>query len=126
MSESPNLQLEYRDDCLIIHVHGREILDKTEETMQAIAKAIKARPARATLVDVRAVPGPIVFFNRFQLGKMAGQYLAGIRIGCLLHEEQADPQRIGQLAARNRGAHVELFTGEAEAEAWLKNAPILR
>lgn len=126
MSGSPILQFEYRDDCLVIQVHGREILDKTEETMQAIAEAIKARPVRATLVDVRAVTGPVGYLNRFQLGKMAGHYLAGIRLGCLMHEEQADPQRIGQLAARNRGAHVEIFTDPAEAETWLRNAPILR
>jgi hypothetical protein len=120
MGDHATLQLDYRDNCLVIHVHGRAILDQTEKTMQRIATAITARPVRATLVDVRAVPGRIAFLDRFQLGKMAGQYLAGMRVGCLMHEAQADPQRIGQLAARNRGANVEIFTDPAAAEAWLK------
>jgi hypothetical protein len=126
MVEPHGLQLEYRDDCLIIQAQGRDLFDNMEETMAAIATAIKARPVRATLLDVRAVPGPLNFINRYQLGKTAGQHLAGLLVGCLMHPEQADPQRIGQTAARNRGAMVEVFIDAAEAEAWLKGVPALR
>jgi hypothetical protein len=125
MSETANLKLEYRDDSLIIQAQGRDIIDNGDETMRAMAAVIKARPVRATLIDVRLVPGPLTFINRYQLGKVAGQYLAGLRVGCLMYPDQADPQRIGQLAARNRGALVEIFTDPTEAEEWLKTVPAL-
>jgi hypothetical protein len=126
MVEPHGLHLEYRDDCLIIRTQGRDLFDRMEETMAAIATTIKARPVRATLVDVRPVPGALSFINRYQLGKTAGHHLTGLHVGCLMHPEQADPQRIGQMAARNRGALIEVFTDAAEAEAWLKSAPPLR
>ena len=88
-SEPVSLQLAYRDDCLIIRTHGRDILERMAETVRAIAAAIRARPVRATLIDLRDVPGPITFLDRYQLGEMAGRYLPRILIACLVLAEQA-------------------------------------
>ena len=90
MSEPVKLELEYRDDCLVIRTHGRDILERLAVTMQAIADAIRARPVRATLIDLRDVPGPVAFIDRYQLGEMVARYLAGLNIASLLNEEQAD------------------------------------
>lgn len=57
MSEPVNLQLENRDDCLVIRTRGRSIIDKMPETFQAMAEAIRARPIRATLIDLSSAPG---------------------------------------------------------------------
>jgi len=125
MSEPVKLHLEYRDNCLVIQPQGRDILERMAATMQAIAAAIRARPVRATLVDLRAVPGTVNFLDRYQLGSMAGRHLPRIQLAVLVTDEQADPNRIGQLVALNRGANVEVFTDPAAAEVWLKKmAPL--
>lgn len=120
MSAPVKLQLEYRDNCLVLRTHERDVLERRAATVQAIANAIRAKPVRATLVDLRAVPGPVTFIDRQQLGEMAGRYLPRLRLAVRMQEAQADPKRIGQLAARNRGINVEVFTEQAVAEAWLK------
>ncbi len=120
VSDAVRLKLEYRDDCLIIHVHGRGILERTAAAMQELAAAIRTKPARLTLIDLRQVPGPVSFLERHQVGALAGRYLPRVPLAALLRDDQADPRRIGQLAARNRGVDVEVFTDPAAAEAWLK------
>lgn len=116
----PVLEFQVRPGCLLILVRGRDILERKAATLQAIAAALKTHHRRAALLDVRAVPGPITFMDRFQLGVLAGRYLAGVAIGVLAQPEQADPQRIGQLVAKNRGAEVQVFTDPAGAETWLQ------
>jgi hypothetical protein len=123
MAELANLELEYRDDSLVIRVHGRGIIEKMPETFQAMADAIRARPVRATLIDLRDISGPITFLDRYQLGEMAGRYLPRILLAALMHKDQADRKHIGQLVALNRGANVEIFTDQAKADAWLKKVP---
>src|SRR5256885_265900 len=107
MSDSPIFQFEKANDCLIIRVLSRDILEKKAATFQALADAIKTRSPRATLVDLRSVPGRITFMDRYQLGEHTGRYLSGLIVAALVKEEQADQDRIGQKVARNRGAIVE-------------------
>ena len=92
MSEPVNLQLEYRDDCLVIWTHRRDILERMPATMQAIANAIRAKPVRATLLDVCAVPGNVTFLDRYQMGNMAGRHLPRVLLAVLMRAEQADPK----------------------------------
>jgi hypothetical protein len=89
-------------------------------TFQALAAAIQTRSPRATLVDLRAVPGPITFMDRYQIGEHTGRYLSGVTVAALMNEEQTDKERIGQKVAMNRGARVEVFIDPAQADAWLK------
>lgn len=116
----PVLEFQVRPGCLLVLVTGRDILERKAVTLQAIAAALKTHQRRAAMLDVRAVPGPITFMDRFQLGVLAGCYLAGIAVGVLARPDQADPQRIGQLVARNRGTEVQVFTDPIDAEAWLQ------
>lgn len=88
---------------------------------QAIAAAIKERQPKATLVDLWNIPGPVTFLDRYELGELAGRYLSNILLAALVRPEYTDPQRIGQIVARNRGAHVEIFTDPTAAETWLKS-----
>ncbi len=120
MSDSPLFQFEQANDCLIIRVHSREIIEKKAATFAALAAAIKARSPKATLVDLRAVPGPISFMDRYQVGEQTGRFLSGLTVAALMTEEQTDKDRIGQKVAMNRGARVEVFTDPAAAETWLK------
>jgi hypothetical protein len=118
MSGADSLQCELRNGGLIIRVFNRNILEKMEATIQAIAELIRSHRAKAALVDMRGVPGEATFMDRYEMGRQAGDHLPRIPVAVLLHEPLADPQRIGETVARNRGANVEVFTDPASAEAW--------
>ena len=120
MADSPTFRFEKANDCLIVRALTREILEKKAATFQALAAAIKARSPKATLVDLRAVPGPVTFMDRYQVGEQTGRFLSGLTVAALMREEQTDKERIGQKVAMNRGARVEVFTDPTAAEAWLK------
>lgn len=120
MSDSRVFQFEEANDCLTVRVLGRGLIERKAETFQALAAAIKTRSPQATLVDLRAVSGPITFMDRYLVGEQTGRFLSGLTVAALMTEEQADPERIGQKVAQNRGARVKVFTDPAEAEAWLK------
>lgn len=119
MPAAHELEFEDRPGCLSIRVHGRHILEHKADTIRFIADALKARQLSALLLDCRALPGELTFMDRFQLGLQAGRYLAGVRVCVLARPDQADPQKIGQLVARNRGTDVTTVTDPAVAEAWV-------
>jgi len=120
MSPPADLHFALEAGCLTVRATSRHILVNKEEAFLAIASAIQAQLVKAALVDLREVPGPITFTDRYQLGELAGRHLIGTPIATLVLEEQADPERIGRIVARNRGANVEVFTDLADAQAWLK------
>lgn len=120
MDEPDSLQVESRAGGLIIRLHGRGIIDRKEATVRAILKVVDEHQPRAVLIDLLAVPGPFIFMDRYQLGELAGRYFSGKSIAALIHEGQANHDRIGKLVAANRGALVEVFTDSAAAETWLK------
>jgi hypothetical protein len=120
MSAFEHIELEDREGGLIARLSGRAVLDDKDTTMQVIVNAVRTRKPRSVLVDLRGIPGPITFMDRFRMGELAGQYLSGCTLATLLDEQQHDPTRIGLLVARNRGADIEFFTNEAEAYAWMR------
>ena len=120
MSDQPALEFRPQPGCLLITVRTREILEQKAATIQTIASTLKNGDLRAALLDTREVPGPVTFMDRFQLGVAAGRFLRGLSIGVLARADQADPQKIGQLVARNRGVEVEVFTDPALADAWVQ------
>ena len=119
MTAPPSLQFEFKAGGLTVRVNDRSFLEQKEASFTSIAASIQELNPRATLVDLWHLPGLATFMDRFELGEMAGRYLANLTLAVLVRPDQADPRRIGQLAARNRGAHVELFTDRIAAEAWL-------
>jgi len=118
MSGVDSLHCEYRQGGIIIRALNRDILEKMEPTIQAIAHLIRTHGARAALIDLREVPGETTFMDRFGLGEQAGRHLPRIPLAVLIHEHMADPERIGKVVARNRGINVEVFTAPPHAEAW--------
>ena len=97
------------------------MVDDKETTIRAIAETLQARSPKAVLVDMRNIPGSLTFMDRYQMGELAGKHLMGFHLAVLAQEEQADPKRIGQVVAQNRGARLEaVFTKEESAMKWLK------
>ncbi len=115
-----DISFEPEAECLVIRVHTRCILTDKTAAFMAIAAELAARPIKAALIDLREVPGPFTFMDRYQVGEAAGRYLAGTPIAAVLTEEQVDPERIGRLVARNRGANIEVFTELGAAQAWVQ------
>jgi len=121
MNTRPDLVFEDFSGCVIVRVGGRAMVDDKEATIRAIAETLEARSPKAVLVDTRNIPGPLTFMDRYQMGELAGKLLMGFHLAVLAQEEQADPKRIGQVVAQNRGARLEaVFTKEESAMEWLK------
>ena len=121
MGEPDGLQVESRDGGLIIRLHGRGLIERKQKTVQAIMSTMKEHQARAVLIDLRAVPPPYVFMDRYQIGELVARYFSGLAVAALLTGAQASEQKIGTVVAANRGVPVELFTEPARAEQWLQN-----
>lgn len=120
MSISTELKFRYESGCLVVIATGSYMIDHKEAALKAIAAAIKARPVRAALADMRGITKPYGFMDRYQLGELAGRYLSAVPVATLNRPDQVDPEHIGQVVAKNRGASAEVFTDEAAAYAWLK------
>lgn len=120
MSSPESLEHVFEAGALTIRLRNTDILYKMEPTIARIAELIETRRPGATLIDFRDVPAPSSFIERYQLGELAGRYLANRLIAVLLRLDQADRQQIGKVVALNRGALIEVFTEAAPAEAWLQ------
>jgi len=120
MSISAELKFHYESGCLIVIATGCYLIDHKESALKTVAAAIKARSARALLTDMRGLTKPYGFMDRYQLGELAGRYLSKVPIATLNRVDQLDPEHIGQVVAKNRGASAEVFTDEAAAYTWLK------
>ena len=117
---STDLLFVQESSCLKVRATTRFILEQKDAAALEIAAVIASGRIKAALLDLREIPGPYTFMDRVQLGEAAGRHLLGTPIAVVLLEAQADPDRIGMVVARNRGANVEVFTDEAEAQAWVE------
>ncbi len=82
---------------------------------------------RSVLIDVRGVSGRVpTILDRFDFSvRIAARHLEQkprVRLALLGHEPMIDPERFGEIVARNRGADARVFTIEAEALDWLTAA----
>jgi hypothetical protein len=124
MSAATELTFRYDSGCLIATATGRYVIEHKEAAVRSVAAAIKARPVRAALIDMRGLKPPYGFLDRYQLGELAGRHLTAVPVAILITEALTDPDHFGKIVANNRGARVELFIQEAQACAWLKQHQI--
>lgn len=80
----------------------------------------EARAASRTkiLVDCRGLEGKMTEAERFQGGQRIAQVL-GSRIQAAIVMPAGEVTKLGEIAARNRGAHLLVTESIGEAEAWL-------
>jgi len=123
MDEMTGIQFAHESDVLVVRAFGRYLVENTEPAVAKVGEAIKQRPVKAALIDLRGVTGGITFMDRYRLGKMAGSYLRLVPVAVVVNFEQMDKERIGLVVARNRGANIELFTDLPAAQAWLATIP---
>jgi hypothetical protein len=120
MNSPHGVQSEHVSGCLVVRITGRDFITQKEATFKAVANAVREKPIKALLVDLREVEGSYSFMDRYQIGELTARHLADVPIGALCLEVQLDRQRIAKLVAVNRGAEVEVFIDETAAYAWLK------
>lgn len=85
---------------------------------QITAKA-KELNAAGVLLDIRSMNGTITYVDRYRAGYAAANTLMVIPAAVVGSEPLIDPNRLGEIVARNRGVNVKVFTDYAEAEQWL-------
>ncbi|HWA29325.1 MAG TPA: STAS/SEC14 domain-containing protein [Lacunisphaera sp.] len=119
MAEVDSLQVDTSRGGLIIRLHGRGLIERKQQTIQEIMEVMKEHRATTVLIDLREVPPPYVFMDRYKIGELVARHFAGLSIAALVNAAQAGEQKIGTLVAANRGVPVQLFTEAARAERWL-------
>jgi len=120
--------VEYEPEIVHVNCSGAYSLAHTVSAFEEAFLAADRDPRNAILIDTRAVtgPGPSTA-DRYEIGLLLARLSASqrwrSRAAILMSAELVDPDRIGEVVARNRMANVRVFTSHAEALAWLHQAP---
>jgi hypothetical protein len=109
----------------------RPIGDVTfEKGVSMVAEAMVYARANGMTEMVANVSGlsssfaTITIFDRYAMAvRWAESAGSSLRVAVVARPEMLDPDKIALLMAQNRGANGEVFTGEAEAMAWLDGRP---
>jgi CheY-like chemotaxis protein len=96
-----------------------------EEAVALVRAAIAAarrHQVRDLLVDTRGLtgfPSPDSFERFLAAVDWADEAKAGVRLAMVAREEMIHPQKLGVIAALNRGMVSNIFPTEVQARAWL-------
>jgi hypothetical protein len=90
---------------------------------KVLAEHVRA-PAAGVLVDARGIRVQMGDLDRYELGVSAAQPRQLPPIAFVAPAEIVDPRRLGELAARNRGANLRVFTDIGAAREWLTAATV--
>jgi hypothetical protein len=72
------------------------------------------------LIDTTRVDGKVSFVERFLLGEKTQVFaFYGIKVAFVDRPERIDPQKFGELVARNRGVDIRIFPDLQAAKEWL-------
>ena len=120
MTHEPEARFEREGDWLVVSAGGPMRVQWLLDVVDQIAAAIRATPASALLIDIRAMAGGLDDLGRYRLAMAAVSAEIAGPIAFLGRTELLDPRRFGEMVARNRGVNVRVFTDENEARAWLR------
>jgi hypothetical protein len=84
------------------------------------AQVVLDTPTKSVLLDIREVVGFLSDMDRYDLG--VGGASLGIRVPFAVvgREPLIEPERLGEIVARNRGMNVRAFTDYEAARTWLR------
>jgi hypothetical protein len=72
------------------------------------------------LIDTTRAEGKVSFVERFLLGEKTRVFaFHGIKVAFVDRPERIDPQKFGELVARNRGVDIRIFSDLQAAKEWL-------
>lgn len=117
---SAQLQLEFNDKRMVARLSGIADIDKVPERLEEIARHCRGTNTERLIIDVTNVMLPLSVADKFQMGVHAAIFAQyGIKVAVVVTPDQLDPERFGELVARNRGVNVRVFTEVHAAETWL-------
>lgn len=110
----------HRDGALLIaRCTGSAGADWLAEAFRLIAEYQRGAPASAVLIDIRDLDAMATVSERYRLGEAAAANWTGPPVALVGTRQLVDPERFGEMVARNRGLDGRVFTDVAEARAWL-------
>jgi hypothetical protein len=96
------------------------VAEEVWRQFESIAEHCKRTKKDKVLIDTRRADGKVSFVERFLLGERTQIFACyGLKVVFVDRHERIDPQKFGELVARNRGVNVRIFSDFQVAEEWL-------
>jgi hypothetical protein len=104
----------------IIGSEGRHVVEEVCRQFETVAEHCKRTKKDKVLIDTRQAEGKVSFVDRFLIGERTRIFACyGLKVVFVDRPERIDPQKFGELVARNRGVNVRIFSDFHSAEEWL-------
>ena len=114
------LQMEQMPGYLAARYIGVGVPGEGSQRFEFIAEECKRTENKKLLIDITGYSVHASITDRFFAGERFQIFAHyGIKVAVVGTLEQADPQRFGELVARNRGVNLRTFTDFQAAEKWL-------
>lgn len=122
---SLQLQIKEMPDYLAAKFTGMRNTQEVRRQFKLIAERCKRAHKNKLLLNVAKVHGKISVADRYFFGNETELFLHYklIKIAVVGRPEQVDPQKFGEIVARNRWVNLRVFTSVADAEKWLLLEP---
>jgi hypothetical protein len=99
---------------------GGHVAEEVWLQFETVAEHCKRAKKDKVLIDTRRAEGKVSFVDRFLIGERTRIFASyGLKVVFVDRPERIDPQKFGELVARNRGVHVRIFSDFHAAEEWL-------
>lgn len=114
----------FEEGCLFVRYAGEFSEENARAVVDAMVDACRRHGCRRMLLDVTEMTGPMPQMSRFVIAEYgAVKILPYMAIALLGREDQAPPDDLFEVAARNRGVNVRVFTDRDAARCWLDCQP---
>ena len=129
---SMSLEIDAESEHLRIGATGKFSLVEAKRTFLELLEAVARHKVRKVLFDGRKLTGEPGTMERFYYGEFAAKAVwefadrgvsPATQFAYVLEKPVLDPQKFGQIVAKNRGMSVEAFEHLDDALGWLGIAP---
>jgi hypothetical protein len=120
---SPAVEVRYifETDFVRVQLRGCPSLGEFLAVLQSVGSDSQRWRQDLVMIDLREVEPVYSFTDQFTIGEEVGRSLKHLRrFASVVPTSRIT--RVSERAANHRGANVRVFTSEAEAVAWLRNA----
>jgi len=120
MGMSLQLRMEEKPDYLVASFIGSGVVEEAWSQFELIAENCKRKKNNKLLIDATRAEVKVSLVERFLSAERTlifAQY--GLKVAFVEIPERIDPQRFGELVARNRGVNIRGFLDYQAAVNWL-------
>jgi hypothetical protein len=115
-------QIEQMPGYLVARFIGSGVAEDIWQEFEFIAKYCKRTKNNKLLIDGTRFNEKLSFIERYLAAEESRVFaLYGIQVAIVDIPERIDPQKFAEMAARNRGVNLRVFTDFQAAEVWLLN-----